>query len=103
MSPYSLRVDIGDIEIRDDSSIPNREVYQEEGIRLVVRDRERDRGPDTFGVLYGVVAAWHHSPYRDLHRIGHSPKTCGKLHLERVIIVYSIASRCIPDGADFPL
>jgi hypothetical protein len=45
MSPYSFRVDIGDVEIGDDSSITNREICQEEGIRLVMCDCEHDRVP----------------------------------------------------------
>jgi hypothetical protein len=83
MSPYSFRVDIGDIETGDDSSITNREIYQEEGIRLVMGDGEHDSVSNTFGIFNGVMASWHHCPYGDSHRVSHSPKTCGKFHLER--------------------
>jgi hypothetical protein len=59
----------------------------------------------TFRILYAISPARHHSPYRQLHGVGDLAKLCGKVHLERVTIVYyySMASRCIPVGADFPL
>jgi hypothetical protein len=73
-------------------------------MRLSVCDGEYNGGPHTFSLFNAVMPARHHCPYRDPHGAGNAPKASGKIHLERVRIgVYSIASRCIPDCADFPL